>query len=256
MMNNYKYIIGIDQSLSNTSVVLFYIKTNSILEIQNFNTKPFSKARLDLDSKLKNIYNCWYIDIRNMVLSIKDEIINWSEHYGFNSSSCIIAVEKPNEGTQSGFDIIYRLGYLFMLLNNILSQHYQVVNVNNVSAKSVYFQEDNKRMSKETLHEFFFDKRFKEYGLNLHADKELNNDDRDAIVLIVFMLYYLNIYTNNDKKFQQKLKNHYCEALKTSGLCYYCKYLFECKKTKVKIPKRGHKLELFENARRNILEIF
>lgn len=268
-------IFGIDQSLKSTAVCCYDVRQKMVTSIKYHGIEE-DKIKISRPLELRqNKSIIWYQEIEQLVENICGQIRrnivgyktrlfqNNRENYDTSREIRVaVLIEKPNEGTSGGYEIIYRLGMLHMMLNYKLTSIVSapIINVHSATWKAMFFQEDNtNKMTKELLHQFFFEKRLKNYGITLPDDirQSLNDDGRDAIGLVVFMLYYMEMIENS-KKDKKTLFNHYCGAVKGSKLCFHCKYLHECKEMQKKIPSERSRVRypIYKLAREMILKYY
>lgn len=251
----YHYIVGIDQSFSNTGVAVLDIQNKKIIELKEIKAGPLKP---DLED-----YSDYFNIERDRVRKIHGELRSVLDKYPVDQT--LVCIEYLASGSTVGHakskDTDYVLAYLFYSTIDFLDQYgVDRIPVSPLSHKKIFFPVA--KGSKKDLYEEHWDTCFADCGFEV--DLELNFkslDLKDAFCLAFFgyirqrfsidqVFAYRTIKERNTRQGRtlEALKSNICFETKKAKLCWRCPIYLSCTdKKKYKLPKTKKDRAAFDN---------
>ena len=270
-----KYIVGIDQSLTSTGVVIIEHEKKIIKSSKIFKADAMEPLRYEPTKTLSTGENHWQIQERRITTLI-DEIIKWiNQEIGHEYE--IVTMESLGASTSNAPNVLYVLGYLFFRLVEVFTEYdKQIISINSQHWKKGFYHMTTVK-EKEQLHEHFWDDAFLDTGYE--SDIALNgpSDLKDAFILAYMASIYSNLGVKKfheapNPKMAEAFKSIYCMNVKLAKLCWYCPWYDKvdtieykngrtkkiplCLKPKEKTKKRKKDEEFFQECQRTPIQFF
>lgn len=243
-----KYIIGIDQSLSCTGVVVLNTHSNIVERIEHFKTKapkPFYEVGLDN-----------YSQTSARVVALLEQITQLLVDYP--TEDTVICLERLTSGSSSKLmksrDTDYVLSHLFYSLIKFLDEsNYERYVISPSSHKMLFFPTGSGKLNKKEAYTKYWDFSFEKTGFVVADGQEFKTDDSKDAFCIAYFLHKrqsaeeVNIFsyrTGKQKKenygrMLEAIKGSVCEERRLSKLCWGCVYYDFCDhKKKYTGPKK------------------
>jgi hypothetical protein len=215
--------IGIDQSLTNTGVVIIDTQINKIIFQKCFSAEKIENFYIDEETyESREIFRIEDL-IDEIMLNIKP----------FIKKGSIVFIESPIMGSQNSFNVIAQLIYLFYsFIREFEFMEIKYIKIPVHTHNKLFFGDSNYAMKKGPKYELFWKKVFNktkyedQLGIFVDEKGELKIDLCDAFMLAYTGSGYVKtpIINRIDDPLFNTYLNLYCSNVKMAKLCFRCPF--------------------------------
>jgi len=243
-----RFIVGIDQSLSCTGLVVLNTETETVEVVEHLKTKapkPFYDTGLDNYNQTSN-------RVKELLEGITDILDKYSPE------NTLVCLERLTSGSSAKLmksrDTDYVLSHLFYSLISFLDEKgYTRYVISPSSHKMLFFPSGTGKLNKAESHKRYWESSFEASGFSISNELEFKTDDSKDAFCIAYFLYHrlrceeINIFsyrTGKQKKEDrgrvlEAVKGAVCEERRLSKRCWECVLFDFCDhKKKYKGPKK------------------